>query len=131
MKKISLLFILPVFLVSFSCLSNQTIKTARFTGKNGENYPVQEGKNVTFSVHAPDAVLVTIAGQFNGWNPQATEMKKLESGIWTVTLELKPGPHRYKYLIDGIWIPDPDNPLAEPDGFGGLNSIFRVARSKK
>src|SRR5262245_18508396 len=32
----------------------------------------------------------------------------------------------YKFVVDGSWLPDPDNPRRWPDGFGGFNSGSRV-----
>jgi len=33
----------------------------------------------------------------------------------------------YKLVVDGTWVPDPDNPRRSPDGYGGFNSVMRVA----
>jgi hypothetical protein len=33
--------------------------------------------------------------------------------------------HRYKFRLDsGRWLDDPANPLKQPDGRGGFNSLF-------
>lgn len=126
------IFICIIFLSVFvSCVSlNKTVfKTSRDTKIRGVNYPVIHGNGIVFKVHAPEALFVTIAGQFNGWNPQATPMEKKDDGNWEISLELTKGQrHRYKYIIDGIWIPDPDNPDSEPDGFGGLNSLVKIPK---
>lgn len=98
-------------------------QTARTTGIRGTLAPKVTDSGVLFQIHAPGATVVNIAGQFNGWSPEATELVQGDGGIWSVTLELKAGAkHRYKYLIDGFWLPDPENPDGEPDGFGGYNS---------
>ncbi len=59
---------------------------------------------VTFrlpKVAAPGATHVSIVGDFNGWNIYANPMKKLKSGDFTLTLELKPGKeYQFRYLID-------------------------------
>ena len=110
-----------------SCASAPGFTTARTTGIRGPNAPQLTADGVVFRISAPEATVVNIAGQFNGWSPEATEMTKGEDGVWTVTLALKTGAlHRYKYLIDGFWIPDPENPDCEPDGCGGYNSIIDV-----
>jgi 1,4-alpha-glucan branching enzyme len=50
---------------------------------------------------APEAQKVTIVGDFNGWDKERTLMGRLESGDFTVTLELKTGnEYKFKYLID-------------------------------
>lgn len=110
-----------------SCASGPAIKTARTTGIRGANAPEVTDAGVIFRITAPEATVVNIAGQFNGWSPEATELSRGPDGVWTVTLPLKQGvQHRYKYLIDGFWLPDPENPDFEPDGFGGFNSILYV-----
>ena len=32
----------------------------------------------------------------------------------------------YKFVVDGQWIADPDNPRKTPDGYGGFNSVVRA-----
>lgn len=60
--------------------------------------------NVTFRLPkdaAPDAKVVTLVGDFNNWNFTETEMKKLQSGDFKVTLKLhKNTEYRFRYLID-------------------------------
>jgi len=51
---------------------------------------------------APKAREITIVGDFNNWDKEATLLKKLENGDFTITLELDPGKeYRFRYLIDG------------------------------
>ena len=54
---------------------------------------------------APKARKVTIVGDFNNWDKEATLLKKLENGDFAITLELDPGKeYRFRYLIDGkMW----------------------------
>jgi glycosidase len=49
----------------------------------------------------------------------------LEGVSWKATVAVPPGTTiRYKFVLDGTtWVNDPTNPLKEPDGFGGENSI--------
>ena len=50
---------------------------------------------------APKAQKITIVGDFNNWDKEATLLKKLENGDFTITLELDPGKeYRFRYLID-------------------------------
>ncbi|MDP7070334.1 MAG: alpha-amylase family glycosyl hydrolase [Phycisphaerales bacterium] len=72
-----------------------------------------------------DAEHVALAGDFNGWNPSTTPMHRGNSG-WHMALPLEPGVRRYKFVIDGRWIPDPQNPDREHDGHGGNNTILRL-----
>jgi glycosidase len=80
---------------------------------------------VTFSHSAPGAAKVSLAGEFNGWSDAANPMTN-QDGTWTLTLNLAPGSYQYKFVVDGAWKQDPNNPEAVPDGFGGNNSVLKV-----
>ncbi|MBA3065131.1 hypothetical protein FP828_01415, partial [bacterium] len=54
--------------------------------------------------YAPKAEKVSIAGDFNGWNPDEFPMEKIDGGYFSKTLELEPGVHEYKVIIDGEWL---------------------------
>ena len=98
----------------------------RTKGIRGEYAPKVTDKGVVFSMKMPEATLVTIAGSFNGWNPRVT-MLTADNGIWTITLPLKKGQkYLYKFVVDGYWIADPDNPDTVSDGYGGANSVVAV-----
>ena len=91
---------------------------------------VEKGDGGTkFSYYDPEAGAVFLAGTFNGWNATANPMKKLESGTWVITVELGPGTHDYKFVVDGAWITDFDNPASAPDPYGGVNSIVVIDNS--
>lgn len=50
---------------------------------------------------AAGARKASLVGDFNGWNPQATSMRKLKSGEFKVTLDLEIGrEYQYRYLLD-------------------------------
>jgi hypothetical protein len=54
-------------------------------------------------------------------------MSRNEDGSWQVKIRLRPGRFEYKFAVDGDeWIPDPANPDAVEDGFGGRNSVLVV-----
>lgn len=84
--------------------------------------------NVEFSLRAPAAQRVFVAGEFNNWSATATPMRKGANGQWVVTVPLKPGRYQYKFVVDGKWLPDPDNPMQVDDGYGGKNSVVVVGR---
>jgi 1,4-alpha-glucan branching enzyme len=54
---------------------------------------------------APKAQKVTIVGDFNSWDKEASPLKKLENGDFTITIELDTAKeYRFRYLIDGnMW----------------------------
>lgn len=81
---------------------------------------------VKFVFVAPTATRVSLVGDFNQWNPEATPMQRT-GGTWTVTLPLRAGRHLYSFVLDGTqWLPDPSAPLAPEDGFGHANSVVLV-----
>ena len=48
-------------------------------------------------------------------------------GEWQVTLDVDDEQViLYKFVVDGVWMADPDNPNGSPDGFGGMNSVLKV-----
>ena len=73
---------------------------------------------------------VHVAGGFNGWSQTADPLQKIGPTRWSTTLDLEPGVHLYKFVIDGQrWITDPqfsDPALEESDGHGGINSAVLV-----
>ena len=68
---------------------------------------------------------VVLAGSFNNWDPRELRMVKTETG-WQLPLFLREGTHAYKYIVDGNWITDPENPVTRPDGAGNLNSFIGI-----
>jgi 1,4-alpha-glucan branching enzyme len=74
---------------------------------------------------APKARKVTIVGDFNNWDKEATPLKKLENGDFTITLGLFPGKeYRFRYLIDGKkWENDWHADRYEMSPYGAENSV--------
>lgn len=76
----------------------------------------------------PDAHSVSVAGDFNGWNPTQTELERADGGVWTVTIPLRPGRYEYMFVVDGKqWIADPYAAEDTGDGFGSQNAVLDVA----
>ena len=69
---------------------------------------VEDG--IRFSLTDPAAQSVALAGEFNNWSTTATPMNK-EGDVWSITMALEAGKHEYKFVIDGQWVADPDNPV--------------------
>lgn len=79
--------------------------------------------NYTFRLKTKNpAKTVFLAGDFNGWSPNAYPMKK-EGDEWVMAVHLSPGKHLYKFVVDGNWIIDPGNTLWEENEHGTGNSI--------
>lgn len=87
--------------------------------------------NVTFRLPqeaAPDAAVVTVVGEFNGWSLSDTPMKKLKNGSYTATVKLPCGnEYKFRYLIDSIrWENDWCADEYMPNVFGGEDSVIRI-----
>ena len=77
---------------------------------------------------APDAQVVTVAGDFNNWNETEAQMKKLKSGDFQLTIELSSDmEYRYRYFIDSNrWENDWDADEYVPNEFGCDDSLIKV-----
>ena len=87
---------------------------------------------VTFVFRAPGATRVSLVGDFNGWDPDATPLARATTGeIWTAQVRLEHGLHAYAFVIDGRdWAPDPSAPLAPVAEFGRRNSLLVVGEDQ-
>jgi chromosome partitioning protein len=89
----------------------------------GSPFPVVTRQEVTFAIEAPGAEHVLLAGDFNEWTLDGSEMDPI-GGVWTKVIKLPPGRYRYRYVIDGRWQNDPSNAAVEPNPYGGHDSIL-------
>jgi serine protease AprX len=84
---------------------------------------------VTFYYYDPArrAASVGLLGSFNQWSPHGYALHSPAAGLWQITLPRLPaGQYRYKFLVDGRLMEDPENPNRLEDGYGGFNSILDV-----
>jgi 1,4-alpha-glucan branching enzyme len=81
----------------------------------------------TFSVTAPTATSVLLAGDFTHWQEKAIPMKKQADGVWKASVKLAPGTYHYRFVVDGQWCDDPGCTLRMPNPFGGENAVRQVA----
>ena len=81
-------------------------------------------KSVAFSLSAPTGVDVSITGTFNDWVPQ--QMTKGPDGLWHITLQLMPGRHQYRFVVDTVRWQDPNNPRKIANEHGSFNSVCEV-----
>lgn len=83
---------------------------------------------VRFVAAAPGAREVFVAGEFNGWDPQATRMTDADQdGSFEAVLPLTVGQRfAYKFVIDGNWKHDESAGDFVDDGFGGKNSVVEI-----
>jgi 1,4-alpha-glucan branching enzyme len=70
---------------------------------------------------------VQLAGDFTQWQQKLVNMQKGHDGIWRASVELAPGPHHYRFLVDGQWRDDPECALHAPNPFGSQDAVRQVA----
>jgi enterochelin esterase-like enzyme len=82
--------------------------------------------NTTFRLTGhTDAEAVAIYGSFNNWI-QTKNYCAREGEGWVCRIDLAPGKYTYKFLVDGVGLNDPTNPVTEDDGNGHLNSVVVI-----
>jgi 1,4-alpha-glucan branching enzyme len=86
---------------------------------------------VTFSLPkaaAKSASTVHLVGEFNAWDINATPMKKLKNGSFSVSVQLeRNNEYQFRYLLDGkIWENDWKADRYVPNDQGGDNSVAVV-----
>ena len=81
---------------------------------------------VAFLVEAADAKEVYLVGDFNDWKLDTTSRMEQNNGAWKKTLGLKPGKYRYRFVIDGKWSEDSNNPSKAINPYGTLDSLIEV-----
>lgn len=74
----------------------------------------------------PSAKDVYLAGDFNGWDPTATRMTRTRNGSFRASVQLSPGEHQYRLVVDGQWVTDQDAERQVPNSFGTCNSVIKV-----
>ncbi len=89
--------------------------------------PSRADKKVpSFMLYEPQATQVFVAGCFNDWDPRATPLERDEAGTWFCTIELEPGQHEYRFVVDGEWRSDPLNVVRCSNEFGTENCVIVV-----
>lgn len=114
------------FLVSTVLAILLGVAVAGCGGGPGEHAPRAEDGAVLFSYYAPLADSVYLAGSFAGWDPHAIPMRFEPDGVWRVSVNLPVGFNEYRFVVDGEWVADPDNPAAVTNNYGEPNSVLYV-----
>ena len=71
---------------------------------------------------------VSVAGDFNAWDVASTLLTDTDGdGVWTGLVALRPGQHKYMFVVDGKrWVTDPEAERYIDDGFGMRNAVVTV-----
>lgn len=90
--------------------------------------PTSLPRVVQFVLVAPAASHVSLVGDFNGWDAQATPLLQASGkGVWAVEVPLAPGRHAYAFVVDdSTWMADPAAARAPGDDFGAPSSVLVV-----
>lgn len=72
-----------------------------------QSVKVLENGNVVYSIYAPKAQEVTLAGDIVPWGMKP-EARRQPNGVWTMEIpNVKPGAYRYHFVVDGMNVYDP------------------------
>ena len=82
----------------------------------------------TFDYDSNDPNLkIYLAGDFNDWQGDKDKLTFLpKENKYSISVPMKLGRYRYKFVIDSQWIPDEKATQSEEDGLGGSNSIVSI-----
>lgn len=78
---------------------------------------------VRFSLDAPHAQQVCVTGEFTGWSFEGVVLDRDDGGVWSGVLEIPPGSYEYRFIVDGVWVKDPNNSESVINEFGQENSV--------
>lgn len=97
---------------------------SEYTAKRVVLPPPSLKGNTTFRLTGhTDATIVAVAGSFNDWD-QSHLLCGKEGGEWICRIDLEPGTYTYKFIVDGNWVLDPENPNTIVDDAGNTNNVF-------
>jgi len=94
-----------------------------FTRLNGNTVTVR------FTLEAPQASSVYLAGDFNAWSGEGFKLSRASpDSPWEISVKLEKGKaYVYNFVVNGTtWIADPNAPARIDDGFGGSGSLLRL-----
>lgn len=95
--------------------------------EEGRDERAPSGGVVRFSLEAPDATSVAVAGDFTDWRPTVELQDRDGDGVWTGRARVEPGVHQYMFVVDeSRWITDPEAERYASDGFGNRNAVTVV-----
>ena len=124
MKQLALL---AAFVLGCQGFPQDTSRQPRF-GKAVRSPEVSRDGHVTFRFSAPNAKRVSVVLEAAP-NPV---LNKDEKGVWSgSTGVLTPDLYVYSFIVDGVGMGDPANPLLKPIASGGMESIVQVSGDTK
>jgi 1,4-alpha-glucan branching enzyme len=75
---------------------------------------------VTFSVAAKTASQASVVGDFNNWNVAEGALSKLKNGTFKGVFDVtKDAVYEFKYVIDGVFVNEPEADSFKWNAFAG------------
>jgi 1,4-alpha-glucan branching enzyme len=109
-------------------LSEASLRTMETTQVNKKG--TKDMKNInrqTFHFSAPGATSVLLVGDFTHWQERPVSMRKRNGGVWAATVDLSPGEHHYRFIVDGEWRDDPECTVRVSNPYGSEDMVTQVA----
>ena len=88
------------------------------------NNKKKTARKVNFTMVAPEAQNVFLAGDFNDWEANPHPLKKDNKGNWEININLMPGRYEYRFFVDGVWQNDSNCTTCAPNPFGSENCVL-------
>lgn len=102
-------------------------KKSAASGKTATNSQTTAAAPTTeFKLFAPAAQEVFLVGDFCNWQGNDCPMRRLKDGSWKKSLKLDPGRYEYRFVVDGHWWTDPENPDRQENPYGQDNSVLVI-----
>lgn len=87
---------------------------------------MRSARTAEFTLWAPQAKRVHLAGSFNNWDANALSARRDSKGNWIAKVNLNPGRYEYKFFVDGSWFNDPKCTSCVSNNFGTKNCVVEV-----
>ncbi len=88
--------------------------------------PERVPDGVRFRIEARQAKDVRVTGEFTGWSHEGLPLERGPEGVWSTVVGIGEGQHEYRFVIDGVWVKDPNNVECVVNEFGQENSVIVV-----
>ena len=83
-------------------------------------------RRIEFRLDRPKAKVVSVAGDFNGWDTKAHPMRQNKDGVWTKAVMVFPGRYEYRFFADDQWCNDPRSASKCANCYGTQNDYIVV-----
>ena len=100
------------------------VRISRSTASKSAPMPTR----VPLKFQFPNAASVRVSGSFNNWDQTGLVFNRTSDGAWALDLELAPGRHEYRLIVDDGWIDVPGAIETVDNPFGGRNAVLVVGR---